>query len=289
MDAPQLASLVVALVLGPMGGIGVIRGAIGFRPLGQQRAIERLAVRLGLDTSRDIRVRLFERAARLRRAAIIGTAVGWVAGIPVAVQAGESYLFFLPLFYFTMAGALAGLAVGSAAAGFELDPSSPRVARLEARQAADYLEPLVVVGARVGVAVVAIAALLLWSPEPAATLRAALALAAIGLLVGTELLAAALARRPQHARTEEELRWDDGLRAVALNGLFGVPALVGATGLVVGGLPMIGTAGASVFDSIVYLVLAVVALVGLVVFTARPPGRAALRRLHPEAFEGAGS
>ena len=181
----------------------------------------------------------------------------------------------LPM-YIVVAGAIVGGSIAAVVTGFRLDPSRPRVARLRVPERRDYADPLIVVGTRLLVllgAAVALVSALLGRNLP---IIAIAALLSVAVLAGAELTAERLARHPQHAADHEELRWDDALRALALNQLYAAPAVLAVPPILIGGIDL---SIAYLGDTIAFLPVYALLFAALILAAVRRPGRRAVRAL----------
>ncbi|MWB97951.1 hypothetical protein [Agromyces seonyuensis] len=273
-------------LMAPLMAFQLVRQSVGFTAAQRARAIERLWRRLQLPIDEEQFGRLDDRLERMRRGPILGAAIGIALVLPpllIAALAGHPAPteFVHWCAYVPGACTFVGLAISTTVHGFHLDPALPRVARVEPLSRSDYTDPRSVLLFRLlvlGAALLAAAGLFAGLDQ---VLPAVFALAAIGSLVAVELLAERLAHLPRRARNELELRWDDGLRAIALDNLFVVPGLFAMPVLAFWAPDIIRTlfGDAAVTGYVVASVALGIAAV--VAFTIRPTGRSSVERLHP--------
>lgn len=194
----------------------------------------------------EVRARVIERIVLRERGAIIGYCSGLLIGLvlyfalPDSVTSGatEDSALTLPVM-FGFFGTLLGIATGPVAAvtAMAARPTrGPRIARTVQPRLTDYVPPSElrsVTVAIVGAVLLFLACLIIVGPDGtgqqgplissvgAIYFYAALVIAVVGRVSSHRLLHAA-----QVAGSEQELAWDDALRAIALNGMTFSPQLL---------------------------------------------------------------
>ncbi|QTX03470.1 hypothetical protein [Agromyces archimandritae] len=114
---------------------------------------------------------------------------------------------------------------------------------------------------------------------------AVVGLAAIGVLAVVDIAAGVLSARPQTARDDEELRWDDALRAHAVTMMYQAPALMVFLPITVAGPDLAGLVPPGSWAAPVAGLAVSASLFSysawLFVLAFRRPGRRAVRLLWP--------
>ncbi|MRG59760.1 hypothetical protein GE115_07750 [Agromyces sp. CFH 90414] len=249
------------------------------------RAVLAVAGRVGMTIDRrELGDRIGGRLRRQGRAMAFAAPFVAVPGIVAAfwMPADTSgAVFALPLWIVIACMQFTESSV-AVAEGFRLDPDRPRVANARRRTRADYADPVVRIGTRVFVLLAAaISVVAVFSIGAEAALLGLTALLAIAALVVAELLAQSLAGHPQHARDDDELRWDDALRALAINDLYVAPFGLAGLAMLSSGLAAAASTNSALWP--LSFVTPIALLAALVIGLVRRPAHRAVRRLWPEA------
>ncbi|UOE43626.1 hypothetical protein [Agromyces larvae] len=283
----------VAILIGAAAGSAVqLYRRSRMRGDRQITAVLAVANRVGLVvTTEALGDRIADRLRRQARITLLTLPLALTVGLLVALRipADASTIFVaLPVWVMVVAQQVA-TSIAAVVEGFRLDPDRPRVAMVRPRSRGDYSDAVV----RVGVRVLAVLAGVVGLAAVLAQVEGAVAIGAAALIAiaGTftaDLLAESLARHPQHARDDDELRWDDALRALAVNDLYTGPFAVAALTAWAGGIQLLdivpitwGWAGVAVVAAVPLLASATVIAAIVTGFTRRPAYRA-VRRLWPE-------
>lgn len=212
----------------------------------RERALDRYARHANLAVTDEVRRPVVRRIITLERAALIGGIGGAGAGLllslllqPVPVDDDAGYSF-APIAILLCAGLGAGVcqALTAAIVTVRVEPGR-RIARSTAPDFSDYVPPLeqtLCVAALAGAVLSILGGWLalrlgilhserlegggIFGTLGAVLAGAALLLTAIGAILGPIIL-----RAPQPAGSEQELAWDDALRANTLRSLVTVPAV----------------------------------------------------------------
>ena len=240
MDQQVVINAAIWGASGILYALGGVRWHAGLSAKGRLMAVFRLQERIGLDAGGEMTSKLAERLGRDRRiiVASVGIATVAVVASTLALPGFASVAGGTMTVFFFIASIGVGTSIASVVGGFRLDPDRPRVARLTQPSAADYADRRVTTMTRLLVAGGSLLTVAAIANGAAAVPYGVLALIAIACLPAAELTAIRLARHPQHAHDLDELRWDDALRASAVNGLYAAPALFAGIALMAAGLDL---------------------------------------------------
>ena len=211
----------------------------------REKALDGYARKVNLAMTPQVRPRVVARLRSYEKAAMIGAAVGVAVGLPVMIIVGAigapAWSDNLPLGIIVSVclGMTCGPVFSSVGRALRPDPGR-RIARPTAPTAADYVPPLERLSAPFGVGISALAlivgaVLLSTGVLPSndfdllgLLLSPGAVIGYFGLLlwIGTIVVERLLLRTGQIAGSEQELAWDDALRAMTLRGVVVLPFAV---------------------------------------------------------------
>lgn len=271
----------------------------------RRKAVDRLAKRIDLavPTSPIEDERIGLRLAVRERYIAVGGGVGLIVAILATLFLpgfDQNNFSLLGIFILSLTGIGVGAGLSALRTTRELPNDVPRIARLSSPTMSDYLIGLeyrgaivtVIAGALVTAIVIPLGfafAELTWDR---AILPIAVAVLAIGALVGTLAISRSILDRGQRAGSVLELAWDDAIRSTALRDLITVPLALGFAAAfvplvtVITGVRIVQPTTSA--DNLLTLValggIALFALVGVIVaivVLASSPQRHYRRRLWP--------
>lgn len=282
---------------------GVLVGMLGLTalPSVRRRAVDRLARRLDLRLEPSLATRIGRRVTLRQRSGLLGALLG--VGVGTAILLGQPGPVdgepWLPIDIWMLTGMMfvgsgIGFSLSALVAIPRPDADAPRVARSRVLGIGDYVDPFELVPTRVlaptalALAVAAnIGALSGAAPASDNSLVPAalvLAVLAIVTLVIFELGARALLRRPTPAVSEQELAWEDGLRATAVRQLLTAPLTFSLIAVIWSGFGLLeaipGQVALVVVNVATPLLTAGLVVIAVLAF-ARHPERYFRRRLWP--------
>jgi hypothetical protein len=275
------------VVAGLIAAFGIAYFVGTYRPAQRVQRAEGFARSVGLPLTDALRAVVTERVALRHRGGSAGLVIGILAGAFVLDQdpaSSENYATPFLLIGGAFAGAAIGVAIAASRVAAPLDPDAVKFARPSAVALDDYVAPLERTGGRlvVGLAVVTLAAALVFDAPVSGALMA-LAVLAVAALLFFEIAGRRIVDRAQPAQSPADLTWDDAVRASVLRDMVTAPIILGADTVVVAGGALIDhVLAGSELARIALVVVCVAAAIALAIaaITSRPQ-RYFLRRLWP--------
>ncbi|GAA3582534.1 hypothetical protein [Kribbella ginsengisoli] len=217
--------------------VAVVGGALLFlsRKSIARSQVGRLVYTGGLPKDEKLMAAAESRLAQTQAASAVGLAVAGVVVGGIVLLAGDD--LFSPVLGWTFMGMVAGIGIGSFVLQYRAvraaRPAGPRTATLRQRRLGDYLTPVEIIGQYAMLVfpllALGLGVLVLTTADEHASRGWALAIpglatipiAAVGIYLQRRIL-----QLNQPAATEDELRWQEALRAKALRDMLNI--LIGA-------------------------------------------------------------
>ena len=277
--------------------------ALSKNPKQRQKALDRYARKVNLAITPQVRPQVIRRIVTVERAAIAGSGCGAILGLALGIALGDRWLTGMggsstPLLILISAalGAVVAPACTAAVLSCQRRPG-PRIARVSSPEVSDYVPelerwsaPVALIGAGctlaagwIGLQSGVLSSDSLSAGQVFTTVGAVLGyLALIGFIAGIVLRRRVL-QTGQPAATEQELAWDDALRANTLRGMAQLPFVLALASILVtvldvgtrtvpqGLLGLLGVTG--------LLTIMVLSTVGIVLDVSSRPSQHYWRRL----------